>query len=286
MIRRLAFAAVLTLACAGLYGQMPVGAIPDVVVSDVKLSIDYPTRGGPHPLIVFSHASGGSNRSYAGLSSHWASSGYVVIRPAHVESRDRVADIKLVIDSLGTLAGQFPELQGKIDANRIAVAGHGEGAVTAIMTGDPRVKAIVALSPADETKTAELRVPALFMTGTKPAAHTQAFEGSPAGDKWLVILEDATDAAFTGDAGPAPGGAPSAFRIPSPSDPNPIGPEPPDYAATQQPRLPRDKRGPRALFGTVQSLTTAFFDAYMKEDANGRQTLEKAHARKVEVRKK
>ena len=35
----------------------------------------------------------------------------------------------------------------------------------------------------------------------------------------------------------------------------------------------------RALFGTIRSLTMAFFDAYLKEDAGGRKHLEEADAR-------
>jgi predicted dienelactone hydrolase len=101
-------------------GPSPVGTIPDIIVNDavrnkaIKLTIEYPTRGGPHPVIVFSHGGGGSNRGYPGLSSHWTSYGYVVIRPAHddrataeqmtqAEWRDRTRDISIIIDSLTAL---------------------------------------------------------------------------------------------------------------------------------------------------------------------------------------
>ena len=45
-----------------------------------------PDAPGPHPLIVFSHGFGGSSRGYVGLSSYWASHGYVVIAPSHADS--------------------------------------------------------------------------------------------------------------------------------------------------------------------------------------------------------
>lgn len=312
-------------------GPSPVGAIPDVVLNDaarnrsVKVSIDYPTRTGPHPLIIFSHGGGGSNRGYPGLSSHWASYGYVVIRPAHNDSataeqmtaaewRDRARDISFVIDSLETLAKQYPELQGKIDATRIAVAGHARGATTAMMIGglrtfpgpvsyaDKRVKAIAAFSPTGPRDAwgvtseswAELRVPALFMTGTRdsgtnenetPAWRQQAFELSPAGDKWLVVIENVTAGTFTGQANPPaePGNRETVLMDPS-RDP---------VAAQRESERQRIERarmtgmGQRALFGSIRALALAFFDAYLKDDAKGREYLEQADQRQsVEVKRK
>lgn len=357
MIRRLLMVATLTLAaaCASApqpnrdpadprerdpnfrYGRNPgpsaVGVIPDIILTDaqrnrdVKMSIDYPTAAGPHPLIVFSHGGGLSNRNYPGLAAHWASYGYVVIRPAHTEPdrpedmgvaqwRDRTRDVSFVIDSLATLADRYPELQGKIDASRIAVAGHSRGATTAMMIGglrtfpgpnsfaDPRVKAVAALSPPGTRETwgvtnesfGEIRVPMLVMTGTRdvgmgegetPEWRMQVFEQAAAGDKWLVVIEGVNHNTFTGEAGALPGPAPSATRLPSPADPrDPFGNRP-DYPTAQQPRLPPGDYSNRALFGTIRSLALAFFDAYLKPDTQGRQHLEEADARaNVEVRRK
>src|SRR5690242_7257650 len=70
-------------------GPTPVGSIPDVVLTDstrnadVKLTIDYPTRGGPHPVIVISPGYNATNRSYVGLASYWAANDYVVLRVNH-----------------------------------------------------------------------------------------------------------------------------------------------------------------------------------------------------------
>jgi predicted dienelactone hydrolase len=293
----------------------------------VKLSIDYPTRGGPHPLIVFSHGGGGSNRGYPGLAAHWASYGYVIIRPQHVEPtqpedmtvadwRSRVGDISFVIDSVNTLVERFPELQGKIDVNRIAAAGHSRGAMTAMLSGglrtfpgpnsfaDPRVKAVAALSPPGPREMwgvttesfAEIRVPLLVMTGSRDTGATesetpewrmQAFELAPAGDKWLVNIEGVNHNTFTGQAGPLPGPAPSADRVPSPRDPlDPTAPRP-SRPTPERPAAGTVNVNQRALFGTIRSLALAFFDTYLKEDTKGRQHLEEADARgNVEVRKK
>src|ERR1700754_4473080 len=57
-------------------GPTPVGVIPDVRLhaddrsKDLELTIDYPTRGTAHPLIVLSPGFGGSHRGYVGLSSY------------------------------------------------------------------------------------------------------------------------------------------------------------------------------------------------------------------------
>jgi len=185
-------------------GSTPVGAIPEATLRDrerqrdVGLSIDYPTSAGPHPLIIFLHGFGGSGRGYVGLSSHWASNGYVVIKPTHVDSTrladitasslaDRVADVKFVIDSIPALEEKYPELKGKIDTTRIGVGGHSLGSLTAMLIGgartfpgarsyaDPRVKAVVAMSPQGPRESwgltkeswAEVRTPMLFMTGDR-----------------------------------------------------------------------------------------------------------------------
>jgi dienelactone hydrolase len=170
----------------GDVGESPVGVIPEASLRDnarnrdLGMAIEYPTRPGPHPLIVFSHSFGSLPREYAGLSSFWASQGYVVVRPVHADAGKtvnatgareawatqgaadwaaRVQDVLLVINQLDQLEQRYPELQGKIDRTRIGVGGHSYGAMTAMLLGgaqtqpggatsaDPRIKAIVALGP-------------------------------------------------------------------------------------------------------------------------------------------
>lgn len=70
----------------------PVGVIPTTLLHDAQrnkdldISISYPTRGGPFPVIIFSHGYGSSNRAYEPMVAHWTSHGYVVIRPAHADA--------------------------------------------------------------------------------------------------------------------------------------------------------------------------------------------------------
>src|SRR5438128_11840194 len=73
-------------------GPSPVGVIPTTMLHDaqrnrdVEVSIEYPTRGGPFPVIVFSHGYGSSDRGYEPLIAYWTSYGYVCIRPSHADA--------------------------------------------------------------------------------------------------------------------------------------------------------------------------------------------------------
>jgi predicted dienelactone hydrolase len=287
-------------------GPTPVGSIPDVRLrdhdrnKDIELTIDYPTRGGPHPLIVFSPGFGGSHRGYVGLSSYWTGNNFVVIRLNHADRtanveksedlwanvtpadwKNRVRDVTFVLDQLPALIKEFPELEGKIDATKVAVAGHGYGAHTAMLVGgartfpggasyaDPRAKAILAMSPpgpSDQrglTKESwtELKVPAMFMTGSldkgateseTPEWRAEAFRLSPAGDKWLVSLMGAGTVTFAGGVAgieqiARERGTQDGVSIPlapDPNDPRTYPGQPPSGrdAMREGPRQPRGSR--------------------------------------------
>jgi predicted dienelactone hydrolase len=314
-------------------GPTPVGSIPDVLLhdnernKDLQLTIDYPTRGGSHPLIVISPGFGGSHRSYVGLSSYWAGNNYVVIRVNHADRtanvnspddvwanatpadwRNRVRDVTFVLDSIPTLTQRFPELAGKIDATKIGVAGHGYGAHTAMLLGgartfpgsvsyaDPRVKAIVAMSPQGPSDTrgltqeswAELRVPAMFMTGTRdqgaapaetPEWRSEAYKLSPAGDKWLVTIEGARSGTFTGRMDDMIDTA-ARERM---RDQNVLGGTPQTTTdRTRQPRTRAEAASLRQqeLFAIARGVALSFFDTYLRGDAAGRESLEKAKDRR------
>ena len=324
---------------AGQAGESPVGVIPEGTVrdaergKDVLFTVEYPTRPGSYPLILFSHGFGATRQAYVGLSSHWSSQGYVVIKPAHSDSgkvqaadawrdqtpadwRNRVRDVTAILDGLDRIEESYPELKGKIDRNKIAVGGHSYGAFTAMLLGgaktypgatsyaDPRVKAIVIMSPQGPSDTfgltsdsfREMRIPTLFMTGTldrgmaeneTPEWRRQAYELAPAGDKWLVVLEGARHLSFVGRIDPST----DAMR-PSPepmlgdpaTDPNdPLRPR------TGVPREPYDPRRPgresvaglriRGMFADIKAISLAFFDAYLRNEAEGRTALEGASGR-------
>ena len=319
----------------GDVGESPVGVIPEGTISaggrELKIAVDYPTRKGPHPLLILSHSFGGSPRDYIGLSSFWASQGYVVVRPAHADAgratassrsmqdawesqgpndwRARVQDVTFLLDQLNLLEQTYPELQGKIDRDKIGVAGHVHGAFTAMLLGgartfpgatvygDPRVKAIVAMSPpgpgpsrglTDESF-AELRTPTLFITGTAEEGANQTettewrrigYNLAPAGDKWLVVLEGANHGAYTGrnmrpaevrelvDETEHPTEGP--FTNPAPVT------TPPRRAPAREDQAGMRFRG---HYASVKALSLAFWDAYLRGDAEGREALEKAATR-------
>jgi predicted dienelactone hydrolase len=335
-------------------GPTPVGTIPDARFrddarnKDIEINIDYPTRGGPHPLILFSPGFGGSHRGYVGLSSYWAANNYVVIRVNHADRtsgvtsiddvwanatsadwRDRVRDITFVLDSLDRLTERYPELQGKIDATKAGVAGHSYGAHTAMLVAgvrtfpggvsyaDPRVKAVIAMSPQGPSDSrgltrdswTDLRVPALFMTGTldqgtteaeTPEWRTEAFRLSPAGDKWLVSLEGAGHTTFGGMAGSLEQIAKELAEIERAGDvPGVVGPDDPSRVpgtpyvpelSRRDPRYRTPAEGgamrQRALFSIVRGVALSFFDAYLREDAPAREALEQAGTRKAVVLEK
>lgn len=175
---------------------------------DVQVRITYPQTGGPYPVIIFSHYSGGTRGHYTPLVSYWASHGYVCIQADHSDSpeaggqrgpearrdwKNRPLDISFIIDSLSEISRRAG-LPDKFDERRIGVGGHYLGAYTANLVAgmrlfavggeqldlkDSRVKAIVALSPQGTgqgvTKDSwqAVNIPMLVMTGSgDPSSRT------------------------------------------------------------------------------------------------------------------
>jgi pimeloyl-ACP methyl ester carboxylesterase len=132
---------------------------------DLQVRVSTPTTGDHLPVIVFSHGFGESMNSYDPLVDHWATGGFAVVQPTHLDSRTlnvtpddprypeiwrlRVEDLTRVLDHLDGIE--------HLDLDRVAVAGHSWGAQTASMLlgarvaggpdrSDPRVKAGVLLA--------------------------------------------------------------------------------------------------------------------------------------------
>jgi len=90
--------------------EVAVGVIPAAVVhdaarnKDIEVALDYPAKGGPFPLIIFSHDFGGSDRSYEQLVAYWTTHGYVVARPSH-------ADAGAAQDAMRAIFAERPEEQ-------------------------------------------------------------------------------------------------------------------------------------------------------------------------------
>ncbi|HEY5334010.1 MAG TPA: alpha/beta fold hydrolase [Solirubrobacterales bacterium] len=120
--------------------------------ADLQLRVTAPVTESPLPVILLSHGLGQSNNlssmnGYAPLASQWAEQGFAVIQPTHLDSktfhrapgdpemsrawRTRAEDMSFVIDHLDDLEAAIPHLRGRLDRQRIAVAGHSMGGHTA-----------------------------------------------------------------------------------------------------------------------------------------------------------
>jgi predicted dienelactone hydrolase len=310
-------------------GELAVGVIPAGVLNDssrgrrLDLAIEYPIRTGSYPLVIFSTGFGIPNRSYVALSSYWASHGYVVFKVGHPDSKpgdaevaevwrgvtpevsaQRARDISFVIDSVTLLEQQYPELAGKIDPARIAVAGHSVGALTAMLLAgtkidsggqmssfaDPRVRAAVVMSPIGPGQShginsesfRDVKIPVMYMTGTADRGVSEEeneswrrlpFELSPAGDKWFVSIAGAGHYSFAGRvAVPATTEPPDLPRVAvDPRDPRSLPPGTVDQGQTYPSRrVDRGFYSDRALMNVIRTVSLAFFDAYVGNEESGR----------------
>lgn len=114
---------------------------------DLHVRVSAPIVGDALPIIVFSHGNGQSLYAYGPLASYWAAHGFVVIQPTHLDSRIvglapddprrsqlwrfREEDLVRILDELDRIEEVVPPIQGRLDRERIAVAGHSWGGQTA-----------------------------------------------------------------------------------------------------------------------------------------------------------
>lgn len=167
----------------------PVLSVSPVVLAapgravDLEVRVSAPVTGSDLPVVLLSHGQGYSNHlsslnGYAPLANFWASQGFVVIQPTHLSSttlnldpetpgapmywRSRAEDMKRILDRLDEIEAAVPQLLGRLDRSKIAVAGHSMGGHTASLllgarltdpdTGtevdlaEPRIKAGVLLA--------------------------------------------------------------------------------------------------------------------------------------------
>ncbi|MDH6142371.1 putative dienelactone hydrolase [Kitasatospora sp. GP30] len=124
---------------------------PDRAV-DLHVRVSAPVTGSDLPIILLSHGQGPSNNlsslnGYAPLANYWAAHGFVVIQPTHLSSRtlrldpgtagaplywrSRVEDMKRILDRLDVIETAVPQLLGRLDRSKVAVAGHSMGGHTA-----------------------------------------------------------------------------------------------------------------------------------------------------------
>jgi predicted dienelactone hydrolase len=274
----------------------------DTSVEDGKRSREIPLRlylppekSGEEPaaVVLFSHGLGGSREGSAFLGKHWAARGYVAVFLQHPGSDEsvwrgkplrrrmaamnqaaslenfllRAKDVPAVLDELERWnQAKDHALTGRLDMSRVGMSGHSFGAVTtqavagqrfplaATTYTDKRIKAAISLSPSapkrGDAKVAfgDVRIPWLLMTGTKDEAligdtdvesRLAVFPALRPGSKYEVVLEGAEHSAFT--------------ERPLPGD--------------------REKRNPNH-HRVILALSTAFWDAYLRDDARAKAWLD------------
>jgi predicted dienelactone hydrolase len=260
---------------------------------EIPLRIYLPADKAAAPVVLFSHGLGGTRAGNKFLGEHWAARGYVAVflqhpgsdasvwkteRPAQrlaamkaAASAEnfllRVQDVPAVLDQLAVWNKQADhDLHGRLDLERIGMSGHSFGAVTTqavcgqtmALGGqrltDKRLRAAVIFSPGSprrgkpEDAFGAVRIPWLLMTGTKDTSpisdqdvesRLAVYKHLPPGDKYELVLDKAEHSAFTDR--PLPGDT--------------------------EPRNPNHHR-------VILALSTAFWDAYLREDPAARDWLQ------------
>ncbi len=224
---------------------------------EVPVKIYYPTElTHAAPVILFSHGLGGTRDGYSYLGTFWASHGYVSVHLQHLGSDDsvwrdssqplramrqvasqwqpayqRIVDVRFAIDTLTLLNGaEDHALAGRLDLERIGMAGHSFGSHTTLAIAglqsklpgrqglslsDARVRAAIAMSApvsrkAEEDRREEyaaIRIPVMHMTGThdvSPINSTTAaerripFDLSVNAERYLITLTGGDHMVFSG----------------------------------------------------------------------------------------
>ena len=254
---------------------------------DIPLRIYLPTNTTPEPVVVFSHGLGGNREGSKFMGEQWAARGYVAVFMQHPGSDDsvwkdapplkrmgavnqaasldnfllRIQDVPVMLNQLEIWnAGKTNFLAGRLDMKKIGMSGHSFGAVTTEavsgesfpMSGqkftDPRITAAIAFSPSSPKLGSASRafglvkIPWMLMIGTKDVAPIgdmdvasrrkvyPALQGTP---KYEIVLNNAEHSVFTDRALPG----------------------------DRQPRNPNHHR-------VILALSTAFWDAYLRGDAD------------------
>lgn len=225
----------------------------------------YVPEGVAHPpIVIFSHGTANGRDGYSYLGMQWASHGYLAVHPEHagagrdLEQRGFLAN--LYADDDPKLHELYPDdLRFVIDhlqARRVAVAGHSMGAYAVLALAglkaedasfrDGRVVAGIPISMSEDFDPAAYRsisIPLLHITGTRdmsliygtlPRHRRIPFDSIPGGgDEYLVTIDGATHS--------------------TPAE---------DESAAN-----------RRAHDIIRASTTAFLDAYLKQNAHAAQWL-------------
>ena len=274
---------------------------------DLAVHVTYPEGTGPLPVIVFSHGAGGSGRTYDALASFWATHGFVVLAPNHADGpaggkdpasesirepagdaaadpkgwETRARDLAFVAAATAAVEARVPALSGKLDDAHVGVGGQSYGAFAAMLVAgaaveitkkdkprtfaDPIPKAFLFVSPPgkgqqglSEKSWAAVDRPLMVVTGTRDLGakgqdaswRLDSYQLSPPGGKYAVFIEGASHLSFTGLAAEPGAALPKAGAKKTSVD------------------------AEVAIFKDMKIATLAFWEAYLKDDANAKAFLQ------------
>lgn len=251
---------------------------------DLPIRVFLPTTTEKAPVILFSHGLGGGRTMYGYLGERWSARGYIVVHLQHPGSDDSVwkekgmgerkaaivaaanaenylarnKDVPAVLDELERWnADKKHPLYGRLDLKHVGMSGHSFGAkTTQAVSGeafmgkqpfvDSRILAAIPMSPSPAKKLSpdksfgEVKIPWMTMTGTKDdspigeenyESRSKVYPALPKGDKYNLVLNEAEHSVF-GDR-----------ELP----------------------MKAKKRNPNH-HKAILALSTAFWDAYLKDD--------------------
>ena len=266
---------------------------------EIPVRIYLPVEQKPAAVILFSHGLGGSRRASGYLGNHWSARGYAVVAMQHAGSDEsvwkgvplrerltalknstsfkttvaRFEDVSSVINQLekwNTQKGH--QLYGRFDLEHIGMSGHSYGASTTQgVSGqsspklgqrytDKRIDAAIMFSPnrprrvEPEDAFGKVSIPWMLMTGTKDtsqindttvADRRQVYPALPNTiDKYELVLNGAQHHAFSDGEG-------------------------------------RNRTRDPNHHVVIKSLSTAFWDAYLRDDESAKEWLTGEFSKKI-----
>ena len=267
---------------------------------EIPLKVYLPNTDSSSPVVLFSHGLGGSKDNNPYLGNHWAKRGYVAVFMQHAGSDEtvwkgvkpremmramrkaasaenaklRYEDVPALIDTLESWNSiKAHPLHQKLDLSNIGMSGHSFGAITTqavsgqqaigglVKFTDDRIKAAVAFSPSSprvgkpERAFGKVKIPWMLMTGTKDLSpignaslesRLSVYPALPKGDKYELVLKDAEHSAFSERA----------------------------LSGDKQTRNPNHHKA-------IKALSTAFWDAYLKDDQEAKAWLKSEQVRDI-----
>lgn len=175
-------------------------------VAPLTIQVTRPVDVDRSPLIIFSHGFKCELGGNDPLVAHWASHGYTVIQPRHLDAepdskadsypqhviwQERRQDMVRSLDFLDQITAAVPDLKGTLDLSTVIAAGHSYGGLTAqsaagattyardeantpVYEPDARFKSVIAVSPpgympgfVDENSAKTINRPMIVTTGTQ-----------------------------------------------------------------------------------------------------------------------